>query len=186
MFLLIYLIYNPPFLVKDELSHLKKVLDSENRLLVTELEDLQTKSNKEPPMTPTPTSSRNPAHENLRTTTPRRSLSMIDDDFTPPDLSTSIEPYIAALPINAKANDNDDMNDTTKMTAGSGKTSSITPSTSSPSTPHSTPSSSKNNRSVRFSQQLTDVWSQSRIRGRKLDMGKRRGKQQQKKGNDLI
>lgn len=37
-------------------------------------------------------------------------------------------------------------------------------------------SSSKPNRPIRFSQQMTDVWSQSRIRGRKLDFGKKRGK----------
>ncbi|CAO3598472.1 unnamed protein product [Absidia cylindrospora] len=168
--------------VKDELSHLKKVLDSENRLLVTELEDLQTKSNREPPTTPTPTLPRNLVHEKTigtaTTLTPERSVSMIDDDFNPPDLSTSIEPYIAALPINAKAKynvgDSTNIGKTTGLDTTFTAASSSSSSSSLSSTSHSTASLNKNNRSVRFSQQLTDVWSQSRIRGRKLDIGKKR------------
>ncbi|SAM07854.1 hypothetical protein [Absidia glauca] len=138
--------------VKDELSHLKKALDSENRLLVNELEDLQTKTN----LSTTAVSSVAPA---VTTTTAeakairRPTLTTDDDDdFAPLDLTTAIEPYIAALPINTKE----------KITTASSNNA-ITPA-----------NSSKPNRPIRFSQQMTDVWSQSRIRGRKLDFGKKR------------
>ncbi|KAI8333317.1 hypothetical protein BC941DRAFT_434387 [Chlamydoabsidia padenii] len=152
--------------VKDELSHLKKVLDSENRLLVDELEDLQMKNNNGSPITTTSITtpvSIDSADTNEPKTTSRHSLSIAiddDDDFTPLDLTKTIEPYIAALPINTKDNE-------------PYKASSITSTSDSTST-NSVPSSSKSNRSVRYSQQLTDVWSQSRIRGRKLDFTKKR------------
>ncbi|KAI8098841.1 uncharacterized protein BX664DRAFT_8030 [Halteromyces radiatus] len=127
--------------VKDELSHLKKVLESENRLLVTELADLQTKNK-----------------EGLT-----RPLSM--DDFTTMDISTTIEPYIAALPINANKEEEKDNNNSNNDSTNKENV---------VKTQSGSRSINKNNRSVRFSQQLTDVWSQSRIRGRKLDMGKKR------------
>jgi hypothetical protein len=133
---------------------LKKALDSENRLLVNELEDLQTKTN----LSTTAVSSVAPAVTTITAEAKairRSSLTTDDDeDFAPLDLTTAIEPYIAALPINTKE----------KITTASSNNA-IPPA-----------NSSKPNRPIRFSQQMTDVWSQSRIRGRKLDFGKKRGK----------
>ncbi|CAO3640678.1 unnamed protein product [Cunninghamella blakesleeana] len=119
--------------VKDELSHLKKVLESENQLLVTELEGLQTKNK-----------------EGTTTT------------FPPIDLDASMDTYTNSFSINI--NNNDNINTNSNISDINNKFN------------HSKRSSLSrlsNRHSVRFSQPLNDdIWSQSRIRQRKLDGGK--------------
>ncbi|CAO3635543.1 unnamed protein product [Cunninghamella echinulata] len=122
--------------VKDELSHLKKVLESENRLLVTELEDLQTKNK-----------------EGTSTTLPSM------------DIGTPIDTYINALSININDNNNTNIIDNSNQISDTNNKFSHSKSSSLSRLP--------NRRSVRFSHPLNDdIWSQSRIRQRKLDTGK--------------
>ncbi|ORZ18459.1 hypothetical protein BCR42DRAFT_410868 [Absidia repens] len=120
--------------VKDELSYLKKAMDSENRLLVTELEDLQTR-------------------QNMELSVARQSLSTANDDF-----SSSGDKYYGTV--------------TTKDDAATIISSSA--SSSSSTTSNSISSTNTNDRFAQFSQSSTDVWSQSRVRGKKLGVEKKR------------
>ncbi|CAO3598780.1 unnamed protein product [Absidia cylindrospora] len=120
--------------VKDELSHLRKAMDSENRLLVTELEDLQTK-------------------QNMEMSAARQSLSRADGDF-----SSSNDKFYNTITMK---------DDTTTIISSSASSSSST-------TINSTSLADSNYRYAQFSQSSTDVWSQSRVRGKRLGFGKKR------------